>query len=90
MAAEYTGPGRAHHAYTVGRACEQISNAVSKHAEEGRFVLTLGGDHAIGLGTVAGILRVRPNTGVLWVDAHADINTPEVSASGMVTWLAIG
>ncbi len=41
-------------------------------------MLTLGGDHSIGTGTVAGILSARPETGVVWLDAHADINTPEV------------
>ena len=35
-------------------------------------------------GTVAGILQARPNTGVIWVDAHADINTPDVSESGNI------
>ena len=41
-------------------------------------MLTLGGDHSIGTGSVAGILSARPETGVVWLDAHADINTPEV------------
>lgn len=45
-------------------------------------MLTLGGDHAIGAGTVAGIMQARPDTGIIWVDAHADINTPNVSESG--------
>eukprot|EP00730_Choanoeca_flexa_P015115 TRINITY_DN6858_c0_g1_i4.p1 TRINITY_DN6858_c0_g1~~TRINITY_DN6858_c0_g1_i4.p1 ORF type:complete len:378 (+),score=63.67 TRINITY_DN6858_c0_g1_i4:104-1237(+) len=79
---EYNGPGRCHHPYTVGKACEQIADAVSEHARAGRFVLTLGGDHSIGMGTVGGVLRARPDTGVLWIDAHADINTPEISGSG--------
>eukprot|EP00045_Choanoeca_perplexa_P015436 m.193806 g.193806 ORF g.193806 m.193806 type:complete len:379 (+) comp16990_c0_seq1:134-1270(+) len=87
---EYTGPGKCQHAYTVGRACEQIADAVEEHAEAGRFVLTLGGDHAIGMGTVGGILRARPNTGVLWVDAHADINTPEISGSGNMHGMPLG
>lgn len=45
-------------------------------------MLTLGGDHSIALGTLAGVLRARPNSRVLWVDAHADINSPEGSPSG--------
>ena len=40
--------------------------------------MTLGGDHSIGLGTVAGAITARPDAGIIWVDAHADINTPEV------------
>jgi arginase len=44
--------------------------------------LILGGDHSIGIGSLAGVLRARPNTGVVWVDAHADLNTPSISESG--------
>lgn len=44
--------------------------------------LTLGGDHSIGLGTVHGHLSAQPETSLLWVDAHADINTPATSQSG--------
>lgn len=51
-------------------------------------MLTLGGDHSIGIGTVSGTakaIRERlpgQDLGVLWIDAHADINTPETSLSG--------
>jgi arginase len=70
--------------YAVGKGCEQVFKTVSKQAADGKFVLTVGGDHSIGAGTVAGILQARPNTGVIWVDAHADINTPDVSESGNI------
>merc|ERR1719151_556045 len=49
---------------------------------QGQVAVTLGGDHSIGLGTLAGSLQHNPNTVVLWVDAHADINTPASSTSG--------
>ena len=49
---------------------------------QGKFVITLGGDHSIAIGTVTGILRARPDTGIIWVDAHGDINTPATSGSG--------
>lgn len=53
------------------------------------MVLTLGGDHSIAIGSVAGVAKaVRERTGremaLIWVDAHADINTPETSDSGNV------
>ena len=48
----------------------------------GRFVLTMGGDHSIALGTVAAACAARPDTRVLWVDAHADANSPGTSPSG--------
>lgn len=74
--------GEAHHSIAVGAGCRRLADAVHAKAAEGRFVLTVGGDHSIALGSVAGILRARPNARVLWVDAHADINTPAGSPSG--------
>jgi arginase len=46
--------------------------------------LTLGGDHSIGVGTIHGVLSANQNTSVLWIDAHADLNTPLTSPSGNV------
>lgn len=74
--------GDAHHSLAVGAGCRRLSDAVFAKAAEGKFVLTLGGDHSIAMGTLAGILRARPDTRVLWVDAHADINSPKGSPSG--------
>lgn len=74
--------GNAHHSMAVGAGCRRLSDAVFAKAAEGKFVLTLGGDHSIALGTLAGVLRARPDTRVLWVDAHADINSPQGSPSG--------
>ena len=56
---------------------------------QGEFPLVLGGDHSIAIGTVAGVAEaVRTTTGgkigVIWIDAHADMNTPESSPSGNV------
>jgi arginase len=55
---------------------------VLEEASTGNFVLILGGDHCIPIGTIGGLLQARPSTGIVWVDAHADINTPESSSSG--------
>lgn len=74
--------GNAKNCYAVGKGCENVMNAVKKAAIEGKFVITLGGDHSLGAGTVAGVLAARPETGIIWVDAHADINTPSISDSG--------
>ena len=60
----------------------QLSEAVCRIIKDGRMCLTLGGDHSIGLGTVHGHLSAQPETSLLWVDAHADINTPATSQSG--------
>jgi len=44
--------------------------------------LTLGGDHSLAIGSIIGQSRVQPSFGVIWVDAHADINPPQASGSG--------
>jgi arginase len=46
------------------------------------FVLTVGGDHSIASGSISAVLERYPNCGVIWVDAHADANTPRSSPSG--------
>jgi len=73
----------------VSAVTQKIAEQVYAHAIEGRTVLTLGGDHSIAIGTIAGTARaVREIQGkemaVIWVDAHADINTPEASESGNI------
>ena len=42
----------------------------------------MGGDHSIATGSISGVLKSYPDIKIVWVDAHADINTPEVSPSG--------
>lgn len=60
--------------------CEQVSKTMS----EGRFPLILGGDHSIAIGSLAGILQHKENLGVIWFDAHGDINTDLTSESGNI------
>jgi arginase len=72
----------AKNAEIVGRGSEKLCDLVSTKLQQGRFPLILGGDHSIGIGSLAGILKTRPDTGILWIDAHADINTPDISESG--------
>ena len=66
----------------VGNVCELAFQAIGKEALTKNFILTLGGDHCIPIGTIPAIKNARKSLGVVWVDAHADINTPEVSNSG--------
>ena len=66
----------------VGAGTKALAELVESILKLGRFPLILGGDHSIGIGSLAGILRARPDTGVIWVDAHADLNTPSSSESG--------
>ncbi|ETV82425.1 arginase [Aphanomyces astaci] len=74
--------GRAKRSFAVGSGLKQIADVVEKKASEGKFCLVLGGDHTIGAGSLAGILKVHPDAGIIWVDAHADINTPQTTESG--------
>ncbi|GBF11875.1 arginase [Tepidibacillus infernus] len=61
-----------------------LAEQVSKIMQKGRFPLVLGGDHSIAIGTIAGVSKHKKNLGVIWFDAHGDINTPETSPSGNI------
>ena len=79
------GPdGLAKHAGVVGAANEKIRDHVLEQASLGKCVLTLGGDHSIACGSVAGAAQAREpgELGIIWIDAHADINHPATSPSG--------
>jgi len=65
----------------IGKACEMVYDAVLDTAEKGNFPLTLGGDHSIAAATIGALVKAYPNLAVIWVDAHADANTPETSPS---------
>ena len=63
---------------------ENLSKAVSETVKNGNFPLTLGGDHSIAVGSISGISQYYNNLGVIWYDAHGDLNVPEDSPSGNV------
>jgi arginase len=83
-------PPHANNCVLVGRGSSILADVVEAKLRKGRFPLILGGDHSIGLGSLTGILRVRPNTGIIWVDAHADLNTPNTSPSGNFHGMPLG
>ena len=68
----------------IGLSCEQLSKVVSKTLEDGDFPLIIGGDHSLSIGSIAGVLKKFPDIGIIWLDAHTDINTPITSPSGNV------
>lgn len=68
----------------ITRVNTELCNIVSKVMKEGRFPLVLGGDHSIAIGTIAGVLQDKENLGVIWFDAHGDINTEETSPTGNI------
>jgi arginase len=69
----------------IQAVCDELAGIVHEIVESGGFPLVLGGDHSIAMGTLAGVTRARGKApGVIWVDAHGDINTPLTSPSGNV------
>jgi arginase len=68
----------------IKATCERIAGLVARAAEDGYVPLVLGGDHSVALGTLGGMARARGRGGVLWFDAHGDLNRPETSPSGNV------
>jgi arginase len=65
-------------------ACKRVALLVERAAGDGMLPLVLGGDHSVAIGTLGGMARHRGAGGVLWIDAHADLNDPESSPSGNV------
>ncbi len=66
----------------VVEACERVYAAGARAVQDGDVPLFLGGDHSIALGTVTAATASGERTGVIWIDAHGDFNTPETSPSG--------
>jgi len=88
MEALKVGDVRARYLAEIARASRLVCNKVERIVSKGHFPLVLGGDHSISVGTVSAIAmaarREGKKVGLLWVDAHGDINTPETSPSGNI------
>ena len=88
--AEALPEGDAHAKYLpqIAAACEDLSLRVARALDAGRMPLVLGGDHSVAVGTVGGVskfFRERgQGIGLIWLDAHADMNTPDTSPSGNI------
>ncbi len=80
----FSGRPKPHNVEEIVRASEELASVVEDIAKAGNIPLVLGGDHSIGMGTIAGLDRAGKRAGVIWIDAHGDINTPETSPSGNV------
>ncbi len=78
----------------IQEVCDRLAAVIEGAVREGGFPIVLGGDHSIAMGTLAGLKRARGEApGLVWIDAHADINSPETSHSGnvhgMPLWFAL-
>ena len=80
-----TGPQK-----SSGEFNYDLSKHTNATVDAGDFALTIGGDHGIATGSIAGVLRKHPDLRVVWLDAHADINTPATSPSGNYHGMPVG
>jgi arginase len=82
------GDPRAKYLPQIVSTCQALAVQVKGALEHGSLPLVLGGDHSIAVGTVSGVSQYHrgrgQKIGILWLDAHADMNTPESSPSGNV------
>jgi arginase len=80
--------GQANHLYEIAAFARALSERVREAMAQGALPIILGGDHALSMGSVNGVATHCRDSGrelfVLWLDAHADFNTPETSPSGNV------
>lgn len=63
-----------YHLDSVDKYLQDLSEKTFKLSLNNEFLLCLGGDHSIALGSIAGILKAKPNTSLIWVDSHSDYN----------------
>lgn len=88
--AEAAAEGSSHAKYLpqIAATCSHLALAVGQALQRGTLPLALGGDHSIAVGTVCGVSQVshgrNEKIGLIWLDAHADMNTPDTSPSGNV------
>src|SRR6266849_5751414 len=82
------GEKRAKYLAEIADACKDLAAMVEKSLEENMLPVVLGGDHSIAAGTLSGVAahfkKKEKKIGLIWLDAHGDINTPESSPSGNV------
>jgi len=85
---QHFGDRHAKYLNEIAETCREVAERVAQTLEAGWFPLSLGGDHSIAIGTIAGVAKFYHQrgepVGCLWIDAHADMNTPETSPSGNV------
>ncbi len=83
------GAGAALYAPLIAGISQEVAARVRESIQAGELALTLGGDHAIAIGSVAGAAAEAGRLAVVWIDAHADLNWPEVSPSGHIHGMSL-
>ena len=93
---EQKNPGKPEAKYLkeIASTCQKHADLVLKALENGKVPLSLGGDHSMAVGSVSGLAefyhRQNQKVGLIWMDAHTDINTPGTSPSGNVHGMPLG
>ncbi|HVE38903.1 MAG TPA: arginase [Planctomycetota bacterium] len=84
----HLGDPKKKYAKEIGEVCQTLCDRVVKVMGDGRIPVTLGGDHSLAMGSIAGVAKHHrtkgEKVGLLWFDAHGDMNTPESTNSGNV------
>lgn len=82
------GPANARYLHPIAATCKELAERVERACSLGRFPVVLGGDHSVAVGTISGVAesfrKRKRKLGVIWMDAHTDMNTPGTSPSGNV------
>jgi arginase len=85
---QHYGEKNAKYLEEIAETCKGLAEIVRKTLDEDMLPVVLGGDHSIAVGTVAGAAahfnKIGKRIGVIWLDAHGDMNTPDSSPSGNV------
>lgn len=81
--------GRLKHLQACAEVNTALADEVSDIVSQGRFPLVLGGDHSLAIGTIAGLAAHYKNLGLLWMDAHSDLNTAATSPSGNIHGMSL-
>jgi arginase len=81
---------RAKYLAQVSQVCMELATSVTKVLKSGKMPLVLGGDHSIAIGTLAGVyMEKNEESGVVWLDAHGDCNTPDTTPSGNIHGMSL-
>jgi arginase len=85
---QHYGDKRAKYLTEIAETCRGLAEITERTLSEGLLPLVLGGDHSIASGTIAGVAahfrKQEKRIGLIWLDAHGDMNTPETSPSGNI------
>jgi arginase len=85
---KHSGEQNARYLQEITETCTKAAGMVTRALEQGMTPLVIGGDHSVAAGSVSGVAEYyrqqNQRIGLLWIDAHGDMNTPETSPSGNV------